>query len=168
MRIFGFLLVLLSVASLSALTPQSCARSGWQVIDVEGLFTFRLPAGFVKRDLKDADISRGAFYKDSTQLVFIWGHSQSPAYNERRQNWMNDYQENITRIRGKRANIRTYWQTENGKRLYRAELNVGNWQNGEIELYMRVDGTDSMTINLAKAIFASVVFPLATPERQGL
>ena len=163
-RRFGFLLLLLSVASVSALTPQNCSASDWQVINVEGLFTFRLPSGFVKRDLKEADGSRGEYDKGSTKLVFIWGHTESPPYNERRQNGMIDYLEGTTRMRGKRANIRTYWEEVKGKRLYRAELNVGNWQNGEIELFMRIEGTDSTVTDLAKAVFASVTFPLATPE----
>jgi len=163
-RIVGFLLLLLSVASVSALTPHNCSASDWQVIDVEGLFTFRLPAGFLKRDLKQRDGSRGEYDKNSTRLVFVWGHTESLPYNQRRQNWMRDYQEGITRMRGKRANIRTYWEAVKGKRLYRAELNVGNWQNGEIELFMRIEGTDATVTDLAKTVFASVTFPLATPE----
>jgi hypothetical protein len=163
-QIFGFLLLLFA-GTTSAWMPQNCPTTDWQVIDGDGLFTFRLPAGFVKRDLKQAQGTRAAYDKGSTNLVFIWGHSESLPYKERQQNWMNNYGESTTRIRGKRANIRTYWQTIDGRRLYRAELNVGNWQNGEIELYMRIEGTDPSVIDLAKAVFASVIFPLATPEQ---
>jgi hypothetical protein len=164
---FKFLFVLLIAGSTSALTQQHLSTSDWQVIDAEGLFTFRLPSGFVRRNLKQAVGSSAEYYKGSTRLLYIWGHSESLPYKERRQKWMNDYEESITRIRGRRGNIRTYWQTVKGKRIYRAELNVGNWQNGEIELYMRIDGTDPTVLELAKAVFASVVLPLATPERSG-
>jgi hypothetical protein len=163
--VFGFLFLLLIVGSASASTPQNCSSTDWQVIDVEGLFTFRLPPGFVKRELKQAQGTRAEYNKDSTRLVFIWGRSESLPYKERRQSRMNDYEESTTRIRGKRANIRAYWETVNGRRLYRSELNVGNWQNGEIELYMRIEGTDRTVLDLAKAVFACVVFPLAIPER---
>lgn len=78
---------------------------------------------------------------------------------------MNDYRETTTRIRGRRANIRTYWQRLNGTRIYRAELHVGNWQNGEVELYMGIEGTDLKVLDLANAVFASVTFPVPSPER---
>jgi len=75
---------------------------------------------------------------------------------------MSDYQETTTRLGGKRANIRSY-RSEKGKRMYYAELNVGNWENGEVELYMRVEGIDPGTPALASAIFKSVKFPIPAP-----
>jgi hypothetical protein len=165
MQAFRSLFLLLIVGSASALTPQNRSTSDWQVIDAEGLFTFRLPPGFIKRNFKQAEGRSTEYYRGSTNLVFIWGHSESLPFKERRQNWMNDYEESTTRIRGKRANIRSYWEDVKGRRVYRAELNVGNWENGEIELYMRIDGIDLTVLDLAKAVFTSVILPLATPER---
>ena len=78
---------------------------------------------------------------------------------------MNDYRETTTRIRGKRANIRTYWQRVSGRQVYHAELNVGNWQDGEVELYMGIEGRDPKTLDLAHAVFTSVTFPIPTPVR---
>ncbi len=66
----------------------------------------------------------------------VHGDTASNAYEERREPEMGDYQETEIRIGGKRANIRTYSQIENGQRTYRAELNIGDWANAEIELYM--------------------------------
>jgi hypothetical protein len=141
------------------------ASSDWQTIDVNGLFTFRLPAVFVKRASSSDQGERVEYAHGDTQVVAIWGHSESGAYDERRQSWMNDYTESTTRIRGLRANIRTYSHTVNAKRTYRAELNLGNWQNGEVQLYLRVEGTDPSTLDTAREIFKSVTLPIPPPER---
>ena len=147
----------------SALNTQG--SSDWQRIDVSDLFSFRLPPGFCKRSSSGVVDERGEWYKAQTKVVYVWGRTESPAYHERQQPWMNDYKETTTGIGGRRANIRTYWKTTNGKRRYQAELNVGNWDKGEVQLYMRVEGTDPGTPELANQIFKSVTLPLPPPER---
>ena len=159
-----FLLVLFMVTSVSAFSLQNPSTSGWQVINVDGLFTFRLPKGFVKRKLNGAEDTSGEFVNSQTKLLYVWRRTRSLAFDERQQKWMNDYQETITRIRGKRANIRSYWQRLNGVRIYKAELNVGNWQNGEVELFMAIEGRDPRTPDFARAVFTSVTFPIPLPE----
>jgi hypothetical protein len=141
------------------------ARSDWQTIEVNDLFTFRLPAGFVKQAATSDRGERVEYSKAETKVVAIWGRTESGAFADRRQSWMNDYTESTTRIRGLRANIRTYSHTVNAKRIYRAELNLGNWQNGEVQLYLRVEGTDLSTLDTAREIFKSVTLPLPPPER---
>jgi hypothetical protein len=160
---FTYLIVLLAVCCVSALPLQNSSTSDWQTITVNDLFTFRLPPGFTRRSVTEDE--RAEYYRDETKLVYVLGHTESVAYNDRRQAWMNDYQESTTRIRGKRANIRTYWQTVNGKRIYRAELNVGNWERRKIELYMGMESSDPAVLNMAREIFKSVTFPLPPPER---
>lgn len=159
------LFVLLAVCSASGLTWQNSSTSGWQTIAVNGLFSFRLPPGFARRSSRKERTERAEYYKDETKLLFIWGHTGSLTYNERHQPWMKDYQEVTTRIRGKRANIRTYWRTVRAKRIYRAELNVGNWERGEVELYMEFESNDLKLLDLADQIFKSITFPIPPPER---
>ena len=134
----------------------------WQKIDFNGLFSFRLPVGFTKHT---GDDRCAEYQKGETTLVYVWGHTESVRYSERRQRSMHDYEETITRMGGKRANIRTYWQSVKGRRIYRAELNIGNWEKGEVQLYMRVEGRDPSTLETAREIFKSVSFPLPSPER---
>jgi hypothetical protein len=160
-----FLLVLFIIPAVSAVSLQDPSTVGWEVINVDGLFTFRLPKGFVKRKLKGAEDVSGEFVNGQTKLLYVWRPTRSLAFDERQQKWMNDYQEMTTRIRGKRANIRSYWQRLNGVRIYKAELNVGNWQNGEVELFMAIEGRDPKTPDFAKAVFTSVTFPIPLPER---
>jgi len=156
--LLSLLVVLCGLDAPAALTPQT--TSAWQTIAVSDLFSFRLPQGFKKRV---ANEERGEYYNGETKVVFVWRPTQSPAYRDRQQSWMKDYQETTTRLGGRQANIRSYW-TEKGKRIYHAELNVGNWEKGEVELYMIVEGIDGSTPELASAIFKSITFPIPAPE----
>jgi hypothetical protein len=139
---------------------------GWQTIDFQGLFTFRLPAEFEKRNPTNAEDLRAEYHKEKTKLIVLWGQTESVAYNDRQQSWMHDYHESTTRIRGLRANIRTYSQRENAKVSYRAELNLGNWDKGEVQLYMRIETDDAGMLPVAEEIFKSIELPLPSPERQ--
>lgn len=139
--------------------------AGWQTIDFNDLVTFRLPDGFEKSEGTRPDDLRGEYRKGQTKLVVVWGHTESVAYDQRRQDWMRDYHESITRIRGRRANIRTYSQGKDSKLAYRVELNVGNWDKGEVQLYMRVETNDPAMLPVAEQIFNSISFPLPSPER---
>ena len=161
-----FLAVIIFIFSLG-LTAGMCQQSGMsgQTVDVDNLFSFRLPRGWSKRSSFNVAEVRGEWAKDGTKLVYVWGKAESGSYSERRQSWMNDYEETMTRLGGRRANSRSYSSVKDGKRMYIAELNVGNWEKGEVQLYMRVEGTDPTTIDLAKEIFKSVTFPLPPPER---
>jgi len=149
-----FLVVILGLAVPLGFTQQP----DWQMIDVDGLFSFRLPPGWTKQ-------SSFKWAKGETRLVYVWGQTESGAYSERRQSWMNDYEETTTRLGGRRADIRSFAKVKEGKRRYQAELNVGNWEKGEVQLFMRVEGEDAATIELAKQIFKSVTLPLPSPER---
>lgn len=149
---------------VAALTLQTSAAE-WQTIDFNGLFTFRLPSGFVRNSSVRPDDVRVEYHKDQTKLVVLWGDTESIAYRNRQQHSMHDYHESTTRIGGRRANIRTYWQTIKTKRVYRAELNLGNWERGEVELYMRVESNDAAILEIADQIFKSITLPLPSPER---
>ena len=137
--------------------------AGWQTIDFNGLFTFRLPEGFAQR--AGANDERAEYQKGQTKLSVIWGHTEAPAYDKRQQDWMRDYEESLTRLCGLRANVRTYSRTVNSKTTYVAELNVGNWERGEVQLYMRLESDDENMLSVAKEIFKSINFPLPSPER---
>jgi hypothetical protein len=164
MKIATVLLLFVVLGGCAGWAHQS-ANSDWQTIDVNGLFTFRLPAGFLKQTSTSNQDERVEYYKGKTKVVAIWGRTESGAYDERRQTWMTDYTESTSRIRGLRANIRTYSHMVGAKRIYRAELNVGNWQNGEVQLYMLVEGPDPATLDIAREIFKSITLPLPPPER---
>ncbi|HKV36334.1 MAG TPA: hypothetical protein VJP89_18490 [Pyrinomonadaceae bacterium] len=139
--------------------------AGWQTIDFNGLFTFRLPDGFQKLEEAKPDDPRAEYHKGQTKLIVVWARTESGAYDKRRQDWMHDYHETTTRIRGLRANVRTYSQSKDSKRSYRAELNVGNWDKGQVQIYMRLETDDPAMLEIAEQIFTSINIPLPSPER---
>ena len=141
------------------------AATGWQTIDFNGLFTFRLPDGFAMRAYLKPEDTRAEYFKGQTKLGIVWGSTESGAYGARRQDWMHDYHEATTRLCGRRANIRTYWHTNDSKRVYRAELNVGNWDKGDVQLFMRMESDDPAMLEIADQIFKSINLPLPSPER---
>ena len=154
----------LSLVVALAVSLQNSSTAGWQTVHFNELVSFRLPSDFVKRD-SNGDDTRAEYYKGQTKLLVVWRKTESPRYANRRQASMHDYQESTTRIRGQRANIRTYWQTVDTKRIYRAELNLGNWERGEVQLYMRLESDQAAMVELADQIFKSVTLSIPSPER---
>lgn len=144
---------------------QGSLTADWQTVDFNGVASFRLPPGFARHPVNEPADERVEYHKGETKLVVVWGRTESPAYNDRQQAGMNDYHESTFRLSGQRANVRTYWQMVNAKRVYRAELNVGNWEKGEVQLYMVLEGDDSSVVSLADQIFKSVRLSLPSPER---
>lgn len=142
------------------------SAAGWQTIDFNGLFSFHLPDGFVRTSSDGPDETRAEYQKDKTKLIVHWGQSESVAYKDRKQTSMDDYEESTIRISGRRANIRTYSQMIHSKRSYRAELNLGNWEKGEVQLYMRLESDDAAMLPIADQIFKSISLPLPSPERR--
>jgi hypothetical protein len=136
---------------------QTKQTSDWRKID-EKKFSFLLPKGFTKTDMTGVENYLGEYYKGKTRFLFVEGDTASNAYNVRREPEMKDYRETETVIKGRKTNIRTYALITNGKRRYRAELNVGNWEKAQIELYMELEGENSDDLKIAKQIFNSVVF----------
>jgi hypothetical protein len=147
--------LLLSLASFKTSNAQN---SGWTKIDADGRFSFWLPAGFTKTDMTGVERYLGEYYQGTTRFFFLWGDTASNAYSDRRQPEMQDYEETETTIDGKRANIRSFSEVKNGKRFYRVELNVGDWKNAQVNLYMDLESSDPCDIAMAKQIFNSVKF----------
>ncbi|HEX7720597.1 MAG TPA: hypothetical protein VF397_00470 [Pyrinomonadaceae bacterium] len=146
------------IFSLTSFKASNTQISGWTKIDADGRFSFCLPAGFTKTDMAGVERYLGEYYKGTTRFFFLWGDTASDAYSDRRQPEMQDYEETETTIDGKRANIRSYSEVKNGKRFYRVELDVGDWKNARITLYMDLESNDPRDIAMAKQIFNSVKF----------
>ena len=161
--IVSALLFVLGLSGSTAVRPQS--RSEWQTIEVADLFTFRLPADWTRGPSNSTSEMRGEWTEGTSKLIYIWGQTESGSYAERRQSWMHDHEEAITRLGGLKANIRCFSTVRDGKRKYVAELNAGNWEKGEVQLYMHIEGKNPATVELAKQIFKSVRLAIPSPER---
>ena len=162
LKLVFVLFALLACESMSLC--QTSIPKGWQKINADGLFTFYLPQGFRKSDMMGVEHYLGEYFKGETRFLFVHGDTGSNAYDVRRTEEMNDYEEVETKIGGKKANIRTFYLNENGKRRYIAELNIGDWANADVELYMEMSGSSHAVLKMAKQIFRSVEFP-KSPRR---
>lgn len=138
--------------------PRSTQSADWQIISADGLFTFRLPHGFAKTNMMGVENYLGEYYSGKTRFLFVWGDTASNAYDVRREPEMAEYRETVTSIAGKRANVRTYSQIRDGARIYRAELNVGDWERANVELYMEIESNNHADLETAKQIFNSITF----------
>jgi len=125
-----------------------------QTINAEGLFTFRLPVGFKQTEMGIDSFMRG-YQRGRARFIFVCGDSASFEFNEKN---MRDLREDAITIDGKHATVRTFLYKFERATLYVAELNVGDWRNGHVELYMGMDSPNSTDILTAKQIFRSVKF----------
>ncbi len=71
---------------------------------------------------------------------------------------MRNLKEEPTAIDGKHATVRTFLYKFERASLYITELNVGDWRNGNVQLYMSMDSPSRADIQTAKQIFRSVHF----------
>lgn len=157
---FAFVLSALLVCE-SIVVCQTSIPDGWRKVEAGGLFTFYLPRDLTKTDMQGIENYLGEYLNGETRFLFVHGDTGSHAYDVRRDESMNNYREIETKIDGRQANTRTFYLIENGKRKYVAELNIGDWANSNVELYMQVTGDSPDAIEMAKHIFHSIAFPQA-------
>ena len=50
------------------------SAAGWQTIDFNGQFTFRLPDGFTQHAATKPDDISAEYFKGSTKLRLVWGN----------------------------------------------------------------------------------------------
>ncbi len=125
-----------------------------QTINAEGLFTFRLPIGFKQTETGVDSFMRG-YQRGRARFIFVCGDSASSDYDEKS---ISNLREDSIVIDGKPATVRTFIYKFPRASLYITELNVGNWRDGNVELYMAMDSPNRADSKIAKRIFRSVKF----------
>ncbi|MGH9906493.1 MAG: hypothetical protein ACRD8U_13035 [Pyrinomonadaceae bacterium] len=156
---------------------QTAVPEAWRKIDAEGLFTFDLPPGMKQTDMAGVESFLREYLDGKKRFLFVHEPYSYLAYDERRSEEMKDYHETETKISSRRANIRTYYSVENGHKTYVAELHVGDWDKGQVEVFMSLEGNCSTDLETAKQIFNTVEFskgkgthnpPVVKPFRRAL
>jgi hypothetical protein len=125
-----------------------------QTINAAGLFKFSLPVGFKQSETGVDSFMRG-YQRGRARFIFVCGDSASSEYDEKN---MRGLREDAITIDGKHATVRTFLYKFERASLYIAELNVGDWRNGRVELYMGMDSPNRDDIQTAKQTFKSVKF----------
>ena len=156
MRIQVSTVILLWIVAIFFLaTPNVAQRNDrWQTINAEGLFTFRLPDGFNQSEMGIDSFMRG-YKRGSARFIFVCGKSASFEFNEKN---MRDLREAAISIDGKHATVRTFLYVTDSTSRYITELNVGDWRNQDVELYMGMYSPDHSNVGVARKIFKSVKF----------
>ena len=152
-RISSAVIFCIAVTLCLATTPAAAERNNrWKTINAEGLFTFRLPIGFKQSETGVDNFMQG-YQRGRARFIFVCGDSASSEYDE---NNIRRLREDSITIDGKHATVRTFIYQFPRALLYIAELNVGNWRGGDVELYMAMDSPNRADIQTAKQIFRSV------------
>ena len=155
MRILVYIsLVLVAGAFLFATNVPAQQSKGWNTINADGVFTFKLPDGFKQSEMGVDSFMRG-YQRGSARFIFVCGDSASTDYHD--ENILN-LREEATTVDGKHATIRTFVYKWERSSEYITELNVGDWRNGHVEVYMGMDSPDRSDMDTAKEIFNSVKF----------
>src|SRR5881394_1358841 len=95
------------------------------------------------------------YQRGRARFIFVCGDSASSEYDGKN---IRSLREDSITIDGKHATVRTFIYQYPRASLYIAELNVGNWLDGNVELYMAMDSPNRADIQTANRIFRSVKF----------
>lgn len=176
MRNPGYRVVVISFLILVSSSASICQNSiprNWRKVNADGLFTFYLPPRMNKTDMTGVESFLGEYLDYKRRFLFIHEPYDYLAYDSRRSDEMRDYRETKTKIGARKATIRTYhtternayYSTEAGETTYVAELHVGDWAKGEVELFMSLESKNSSDLKVAKRIFNSVHLPKMKTRR---
>src|SRR5262245_60237450 len=153
-HISGAVTVCVAAMFLLVISAAAQRNNRSRVINAEGLFTFRLPVGFKQTETGVDSFMRG-YQRGRARFIFVCGDSASSEYDEKN---MRNLGEDAITINGRHAMVRTFLYKFERASLYITELNVGDWRNGQVELYMGMDSPNRADIQTAKQIFRSVKF----------
>jgi len=155
------LAILVSIfwTNASIAVAQDSVPSGWRKIDAEGKFSFYLPANMylTGRGIENLHLeySNGRLHVGFDYKAFF-----CRAYENRERAFGKNFKEEELQVDGKRAFLFVY-QTRDYKkrRLYMAELHVGDLPNCKVILWMTVSSRSPQAMQTAKTIFSTINFP---------
>jgi hypothetical protein len=164
------IIFVISLAACALLTwnaasaRQTAVPQDWRKINADGYFTFYLPSSMKQTDMAGVESFMREYIDGERRFLFVYLPYSHLAYDARRSEEMEDYHETKTEISGRKAVIRTYHTTDEnayysyqkGQTTYVAELHVGDWANGQVELFMSLEAKSSAAIETARQIFGTV------------
>lgn len=102
-------------------------------------------------------------------FYFVYQPYSYLSYDSRKEEGKINYQESTLNIGERKAVIFTYEQEDEGRKSFHAEMYVGNWAAGQVELIMAAASSQEADMKLARQILASVCFahPFKAPKKTG-
>jgi|SRR5688572_6914358 len=163
-----------SIRSTTPATPennslpeaQDSVPAGWRKIDADGKFSFYLPP-----DMRDLDRGSLENYHDEytngrVHVSFDYKPSFRLSYERRAIAFGKGFEEIEFQIDGKKAFMFVYEAKDwRNKRIYMAQLNVGDLPNGECIIWMIADSRSRQGMDIAKKIFRTVRLPSSSENK---
>ena len=157
--LLSFLPILIcSVTSSSQHSPTVTIPGDWSKANAEGFFTFYLPPSAWDTKLFGID----EFYKEYRigRMRFTCVHEPMSvtSYERRERKFGKGFEESVIGVGGKKAYPFNYVQNQRGRKRYHTDLYVGDFPNGEVELWMRADSWRPKDLEVARRIFRTIKF----------
>jgi len=80
------------------------------------------------------------------------------SYERRERKFGKGFEESVIEVGGKKAYLFNYVQNQRGRKRYHTDLYVGDFPNGEVELWMRADSWRLKDLEVARRIFRTIKF----------
>jgi hypothetical protein len=131
--------------------------SDWKKVNAEGFFTFYLPpkawAAFKGLDEFSREYRIG-------RMRFAFAHRPMgvTSYERRGLKFGKGFEESVISVGGKKAYLFNYVQNLRGRKRYNTELYIGDFPNGDVELWITADSWRPKDLEIAKKIFRTVEF----------
>lgn len=132
--------------------------TGWQKIEVEGIFTVSLPPELRRSSASGIESLYRYYSNGRMSFYFVYEPYSYLSYDSRMGEGKMNYKESLLEIGGRKAVLFTYDQDDEGRKTYHAELYVGNWAEGQVELIMSVASDEASDMKTAQTILSSVCF----------
>jgi hypothetical protein len=140
-----------------SIEPQTSSQGKWQEVDAEGLFTFCLPSDMRRHGVSGVESLYRYYSNGRLSFYFVHEPYSYLSYDSRTSEGKN-YQEEAIKIGDRQAVLFTYEQEDEGRKSFHAELYVGNWAEGQVELIMSGASSDPADIKIVKKILTSLRF----------
>lgn len=154
-----FALLLIVLGSRSAVC-QTSVPDGWRKVDAEGHLTFYLPPDMKQSDVHGIENLYQVYSNGRMKFSFVYEPSSVLAYEERRSQFGEDYQEIKAEVDGRAAFLFIYRrEAEEGRpRTYNADVYVGDLPKAQVKLWMWASSPNPDDLEIARRIFSSVEF----------
>jgi hypothetical protein len=151
-----------AVAAASPGNTQSgmSAPEGWKKVDADGKFTFYLPPDMGDTGGSGTESLHREYTNGKMHVSFDYQPFGFLEYAQREQAFRKGFQETEMQVGGEKAFLFAYLDTDRrGRKVYNADLYVGNLPNHQVKLQMLVSSTNPAMLDIAKKIFGTIAFP---------
>ena len=136
---------------------QQPVPAGWRKIDAHGKFTFYLPPNMRDTRIGGMENIHGEYTSGRMYLSYDYHPYGSLGYEKRELKFGKGFQETQLQIDGKKSFLFLHqYLDKKNRRVYNADLYVGDLPNREVIVQMSVSSRNPQDIETAKTIFQTI------------